>query len=235
MASFWDNIGPGLLQTGLGVYSGKQADKAAEEKLRRAQGPLYDQLMGQAGKSLSMAGSMDPKALATERFGAQQALLEPGNEAARQKLMRELYSKGMLGAASYTPVPGTVATPGQPMNPQMAALLAAQEGARSKVAYESLGEGEQYLNNLLGRGTGLQSAANVARASGLQATPYKKTTGGMIASGLSGLLRDPSARGAVWEGAKKIPGMISDLGGWLGSFNAPAPSYDYSFDGFDWL
>jgi len=232
MASFWDNIGPGLLQTGMGVYSGKQADKAAADKLRRAQGPLYDQMLGQAGKSLAMAGSMDPKAMAAERFGAQQALLEPGNEAARQKLMRELYSKGMLGAASYTPVPGTVATPGQPMNPQMAALLAAQEGAKSKAAYESLGEGEQYLNNLLGRSTGLQSSATAARAAGLQATPYKKTTGGMIASGLTGLLKDPGARSAVWEGAKKLPGMISGAADWLGSFNAPAPSYDYSFDGW---
>ena len=46
--SFWDTIGPGLIQTGGNVFLGQRADREAEQRLRRAQGPLYDQMLGQA-------------------------------------------------------------------------------------------------------------------------------------------------------------------------------------------
>ena len=239
--SFWDRLGPGLLQTGMGVYGGRQANKADEERLRRAQGPLYDQLMSQAGTSLSAAGSMDPKALGAERFATQQGLLAPGMEAQRAQLMRELQARGQLGTATFQPVPGTVATPGVPMNPQLAALYAAQEGAKAKSAYESLGEGERYLDTLLNRSKSLQGAAQTARSTGAQVTPYKKTTGGMIAGGLTSLLKDPRAASAVWQGAKKIPGMLGEGWDWMtGAQAAPVPYMpnnismpNFSFD--DWF
>lgn len=213
MASFWDNIGPGLIQTGGNLYLQNRAAQEAEKRLRRAQGPLYDQQQAMAGQSLNLAQGMDPKALAAERFAAQQALVAPGNEAERQDLMRKLQAQGMLGAASYAPVAGTVATPGTAMNPQMAALLAAQEGAKAKAAYGSLGEGEQYLNDLINRGGALNRQALGAQASGQQALaqiPRKPTLSEML---VKGAIKNPAvvkqAAGMLGQGASWLKGVIA--------------------------
>jgi len=217
--SFWEDIGPGLLETGGNVFLGRRAAKEAEDRLRRAQGPLYGQMQDFAGRSLGLAQSMDPKTLGAERFAEQQKLLAPGMEADRLKLMAELQKKGMLGAASFAPVPGTVNTTGAPMNPQMAALLAAQEGAKARSAYESLGQGEQYLDQLLKRSGMLQGGAQQARATGQAAMgqiPAKPSITEQLLRGGMNILKDPRARDAILAGVKKLPGMLGDLGGWLG-------------------
>jgi len=217
--SFWDNIGPGLLETGGNVFLGRRAAKEAEDRLRRAQGPLYDQMQGMAGQSLNLAQGMDPTKMATDRFTQQQALLAPGMEADKLALWRQLQAKGMLGAASFAPVAGTINTTGQPMNPQMAALLAAQEGAKARSAYQSLGEGQDYLDQLLRRSGMLQGGAQGARATGqvaLQQIPAKPSITEQVVRGGMNILKDPKARGAIFEGVKKIPGMLGDIGSWLG-------------------
>jgi len=222
MASFWDNLGPGMLRTGGEFLLGQRAAGDAENRMRRAQGPLYDQMIGQAGKSLSLAGGMDPAAMAADRFKQQQALVAPGDEAARLKLMRELQAKGMLGTASFEPVAGTVPS-GVALNPQMAALLAAQEGAKAQASYRSLDEGEQYLDNLLRRGGTLQSGANQARAQGqvaLQTIPKRQSPlDALLKSGV-GLLKNK-------ETAKALPGMFRGGMDWLRNIGKP-PSYDFS-------
>lgn len=216
MASFWDNIGPGLLQAGGNAFLAREANKAAEEKLKLSQGPLYDAQNALAQSSLTQAGTANPQAFAAERFKAQQALVEPGNEAARLDLMRKLQRNGMLGMASHAPVAGTVSTPGVAMNPMMASLLAAQEGAKAQASYGSLREGEQYLDNLLRRGQSGAASASALRNSNIQANnnvPAKPSIANML---FSGVLNDPKTRGMLWEGAQKIPD-------WLRGLQAPAP------------
>ena len=237
MASFWDNIGPGLLETGGNIFLQNRAAREAEQRLRRAQGPLYDQQQAMAGQALGLARGMDPKAQAAERFAAQQALVAPGNEADRLALMRELQAKGMLGAASFAPVAGTSNTTGQPMNPQMAALLAAQQGAKERAAFQSLGEGEQYLNNLLQRGGMLQQQAQGAQAAGQRAMreiPAKPSITEMVVKGGVNLLKDKGARDLILSGVKKIPGMLGGAGDWIsGLFGGDTRDYfgnsDFSF------
>ena len=99
MASFWEGLLPGMIQTGAGLYSEKLARDEAQKRLRASQGPLYQQMQGMAGKSLDIAGSMDPKALASERFRAQQDLLAPQFKLDEQSLMRDLQKRGKIGRA----------------------------------------------------------------------------------------------------------------------------------------
>lgn len=218
--SFWDTMGPGMLQIGGGYLGQRMAANRAESDLRKAQGPLYDQLMGQAGKSLALAGNMDPQAMAAQRFAQQQALLAPGKEADIQALMRQLVARGQLGVASHGAVAGTAATPGVPMNPQLAALYAAQAGATAKSAYDSQREGEDYLNNLLRRGGMLQSQAQNARSTGVDARRYmpsKPSVGETLLKGGMNLLKDPSVRGML--GKISLPWESPSPAGSSGYFN----------------
>lgn len=229
MASFWDTFGPGMIQTGGNFFLQNRASKEAEDRLKRAQGPLFAPMMDQAGRSLALAGTMDPMAMARDRFTQQQALLAPGQQADQQALLRELQAKGMLGAASFSPVAGTVATPGQPMNPQMAALLAAQEGAKSKAAFDSMREGETYLDNLLRRSSGLQQTAQSGRASGVNAMrgiPAKPTFAETLVRGGMNVLKDKEARDLIFKGASGMFGSAMD---WLRPSNIPSwlPEYDF--------
>lgn len=211
--SFWDTIGPGMLQLGGGYLGQKMAARRGEDNLRKAQGPLYDQTMGLAGKSLSLAGDMDPQTMAAQRFAQQQALLAPGMEADVQALMRQLAARGQLGVASHGAVPGTVATPGVPMNPQLAALYAAQAGAKANSAYASQREGEDYLNNLLRRSGMLQGQAQTARSTGQTARNYlpsKPSLGETLLKGGMDLMRDKNARDLILGGIGKGVGMLGD-------------------------
>jgi len=212
----WGQIGQGLLRTGGNFWLQAQKRKQAEDELRRAQGPLYGQQQKLAGQSLALASGMDPRAMADERFKAQQALLAPGNAAAEQELMRRLQAQGLLGLSSFAPVPGTVQTPGVAMNPHLAALYAAQEGARSKSAYDALREGEGYLDRLVGRTGTLQGQANAAQQAGMFARagmPQKPSIGQTLVSGGLKLLQDPKT-------VKTIGGLLGSAGDWLRDWNS---------------
>lgn len=224
--SFWDRLGPGLLQLGGGYLGSRMAARRGESDLRKAQGPLYDQLMGQAGSSLSLAGGVDPSAMAKLRFDEQQALLAPGREADRQQLMRELQKKGLLDVSSYMPVPGTVAAPGTPMNPHLAALYAAQEGAKAQSAYGALREGEAYLDNLLKRSGLLQTQAQTARSTGQVARGYlpsKPSIGETLLKGGMGVLRDKGARDLIASGIGKVGGLFGSGLSWLSTPSSISP------------
>ena len=210
--SFWEVLGPGLLETGGNIYTSGRASSEAEKRLRRAQGPLFDVQQGLAAKSLANAGSMDPKAAAAEWFAAQQGLVAPSNLQAQQNLMQELQAKGMLGLASHSAVPGTAPTPGVAMNPQLAALFAAQEGAKQKSAYQSLAEGEAQLDRMIDRSDTLQGSAQRARATGqyaLTQVPAKPSIMDQLLKGGLNILKDPRAR-------RTVGGMLGDAAGWLG-------------------
>ena len=233
--TFWDDFelsAPGLFGAGLGIYGQRREQTGREKLLRRAQGPLYDQQQALAGKSLALAGSMDPKAAAAERFAAQQGLVAPSNEAEMNNLMQMLQKNGLLGLSSYSAVPGTAQTPGQPVNPYVASLLAAQAGAKSKSAFQSLEEGEQQLDRLVNRSGALQGGAQGAQAANLRALsaaqiPARKAgIGDILTKGGLKILQDPRARGQVWDYAKKIPGLFSGLfGGGGGSTWGDNPEY----------
>ena len=245
--SFWDTVGPGLLQTGGNIYLRQKAAQEAEDRLRRAQGPLYNQTQDLAGQTLNLAQGMDPAKMAADRFAQQQAILEPGMQADQLALFRQLQAKGLLNAASFAPVAGTLNTTGGPMNPQMAALFAAQQGAKSQAAYQSLGEGQQYLNDLLQRSGMLQGQGQRAQATGQTAMgqiPAKPSIAAQIVGGGMDILKDPSARSAVWNAVKKIPGMLGSAGDWLGEISMPdfgtysgavTPFYDSSSLSDLWL
>lgn len=222
---FWGQLGGGLLTAGAGYLGSKSAEKAAEEKRRQAEDPLFQKMEGAAGQSMTLAGGMDPKAHAAERFKAQQALVEPGNEAARLKLMRELQKKGLLGVASSAPVPGTAPAPGAgPMNPHLAALYAAQEGAKAQSAYGALQEGESYLDRLLERGGMLSKGAQARRAGNLAAAPAKAPSiGTTLLSAIGGSIANN-------------PGMIGQGLDWLtkqfggGATPTPQLPMEYGMD-----
>jgi hypothetical protein len=212
---FWDNTGqwgPGLFNTVAGLYTSNEANKEAEERMRRAQGPMYDTVMGASANALSLAGNMDPKAHAAERFNAQQELLAPGNEREENTLMRKLHAKGLLGVASFDPVPGTKPTPGVALNPYMAAMMAAREGAKAKSAYDALGEGEKYLDRLLDRSGQLERRAQTARSTGqraLQTIPSRSAQTLQLLQGLGGVAKDM--------------GLFGELGKWLGGGSGLSP------------
>lgn len=200
MASFWETLGPGLLQTGGNILLNKMGGRQAQDYERRLQGPLYDTRQQMASESLALARGMDPKAAAAERFAAQQKLLAPGNEAQMNDLMQMLQSKGLLGLASHSAVPGTAMTPGVAVNPYVASLLAAQQGAKEKSAFDSLREGEQQLDRLVNRGTTLQPET-VAR-------PPTPSAGQAALRGGLKILQDPRARSTIWDTLKKVPGLL---------------------------
>ncbi len=233
---FWNRylpqVGPGLLDFGVGLYNKRQGQNEAASRLSAAQGPLYGQYMGAAGTTLGQAGGFDPQAFAADRFNAQQQLLNPVYDKQLGDLMSTLRARGQLGISTYNPgVPG-ITPNGTPMNPQLAAFFAAQNAQRSKDAYNSLGAGQDYLDNLVKRAGMLQGGANATQNTGIAAQstqPSRAAGNAELLKGLTGVLKNSNA-------VKQIPGMIGGGIDWLkGVFNpempaAPAPT---DFTGFE--
>ena len=212
---FGQDYGPGLLNFGTQYLGERQAGREQRGMLRDVRGPLYDQQTDLARQALTQAGSMDPRAMAAERFAAQQQLLAPGEEAQRQALMRQLQSQGLLGLSSHAAVPGVVTTPGQAVNPYLASLLAAQQTQRARSAFESLGEGEQQINRLIDRSSRLQAPGAQATQAALQAkliAPKPSLTSLLLKTG-SGILQDKQTQRGIWDLLKKGGGMLSGLFG----------------------
>lgn len=230
-ASFWESMGPGLLGLGADIYGEQREARKTRQLLDQARGPLYGKTQALAGRSLDLAQNMDPKAMAAERFAAQQSLVAPGEEAQRQDLMRQLQAQGLLGVASHGAVPGVVTTPGQPVNPYFASLLAAQQTARQKSAYESLNEGERYLDQLINRAGTVQGQAQGAQQSGINAVRANlmqnrpKPIDTLLKVGTK-ILKDPAARSQIPGLVRQVPGMLQGAGNWLSSlFEPSARSY----------
>lgn len=222
MAIDWNNIGSGLINAGMGYWSGSQgvdaakaaADAAvgsdakrkasydleaarlqglvpgtaagmsmkpatattsfAKSKIDPATGQVGYELTPEAGglfsgymtgaqKSLDLAGGMDPKAHAAERLAAQQELLAPQRAAEEANMMRKLQAKGLFGLGSHEG-----STSGA-QNPFAAALYGARSQADKKAAYESLNEGEAYLDRLLKRSGGMFDYAKDVEGTGRDA------------------------------------------------------------------
>ena len=220
-ASWWQQFGqdygPGLLNFGTQYLGERQAGREQRGMLRDVRGPLYGQQTALAQQALTQAGNMDPQAMAAERFAAQQALLAPGEEAQRQDLMRQLQRQGLLGLSSHGAVPGVVTTPGQPVNPYVASLLAAQQTQRAKSAFDSLREGEGYLDRLIGRSGMLQGQAQGARSTGQTALQQAQIGGrkpnitDLLLKGGMSILKNPKAQKGIWDLVSGGAGMLSNF------------------------
>jgi hypothetical protein len=229
--SFWQDYGPGMLDLGANIYGQSAARNEWERRMRQAQGPLYNTQIGLAGKALGAAGSMDPKALAAERFAAQEGLLAPGRASQEQELMARLQKQGLLGVSSFKPVAGTVATPGVSMNPHLAALYAAQEGSKAQSAYDALGQGEKYLDDQLKRAGMLQTQAVGGREAGQKSymskeygRPSSPSIAQQLIKGGVNILKDPAARG-------NVGGMLGGGWDWLrGTFGSPSAASSFTPD-----
>ena len=214
-SQFWNKAGPGLLDFGLGLYSRNAAQKEAAQRLAQARGPVYDQATAGASGMLSAAGNFDPQSFAADRFKAQQALVAPVQQKQQEDLIRSLRAKGQLGISTYNPGVEGITPNGTPMNPQLAAFFAAQNAQRSKDAYGSLGEGQQYLNGILDRAGMLQRTAANAQSTGLEGVrtqPSRATSNAELIRGGLGVLKDS---GILKDVVGRVPGMISGGIDWM--------------------
>lgn len=193
---WWKTFGqaaPGLFDIGTGLFTSQMGNREAKNRLAAAQGPLYQQQMAGAKTSLDKAGGMDPKAHAAERFATQRGLLAGVDAKSEDDLMRMLHSKGMLGVANYNPGVEGINPSEVAMNPHMAAFYAARNARDAKMSADSMREGEDHLDRLIGRGGTLQGQAAGTQAAGLQAQrtqPSKAQQTQLLLSGIGGVLKD---------------------------------------------
>ena len=126
------------------------------------------------------------------------------------------------------------------MNPQMAALFAAQQGAKERASYNSMNEGQQYLDNLLNRSGMLQRGAQGAQAAGQRAlmqVPAKPSLGEQAIRGGMNVLKDKQGRDAILAAIKgapdfvrNLPGTISGMFGDLSEWLNPSENWSMNVD-----
>jgi len=185
-SDFWGKLGPGLLNLGAGLYTSSLANKDAASKLTAAQGPVYNAATSGTAATLGDAGNFDPNAFAAQRFAQQQALVAPVQQKQVSDLTRQLYARGMLGAGVYNPGVEGYTPNGSVVNPQLAALYAAQAAQQSKDAYGALDQGQNYLNTLVSRANSLNSIAGNAQATGIRAQATQPSRATQIGEFLNG-------------------------------------------------
>lgn len=203
-------MAPGLFSAGVNWYAGNQKADQERKLLEGAKGPLDAQLQGMQGAALSQAQTTDPNALAADRFAQWNALYNPEAKKVEVDTVRDEFAKGRSGLSSYNlglqGVPaGTMAA-----NPRLAAMYAGQESARAKAAYQSMDEGQKYVNNLVSRAGSLGQQRQQNFSTGQSQMP--KTQGNNFASILSGLAGNKDV----------MNGLFGALKGFVGS-GAPSP------------
>ena len=200
----------GLFSAGTGYLTAEQARREEEKRRLAAAGGFAGQMTGAAQTALSQAGTMDPNALAAQEFAKSQAIQQPGKDKELADLMRILRAKGMLGAGNYqgaavNPMTGQTETfaqtPGQAVNPQMAAFFAARRGQESKEAAGALDRGQAYLDKLLGRSREQATAGRAQEGAQLaRQAPAKSNFLGQLAPAAGGILQSSGLFGKIGEG-----------------------------------
>jgi hypothetical protein len=168
-----------------------------------------DRLFGQAAGVAQQIGSADPRAHAAERFNAAKALYAPGDAAQQQSLMQDLFTKGGFGLTTNTPAAASAdaqgnVLPGQGsvgVNPYLATFLNSQNQRDANLGYNSLREGESYLNNLIGRQSGLFNAAQGIDTAGAGVVNQALSTSGQ-------LMRDRQGAAQFGYGAEREAAQI---------------------------
>lgn len=235
---FWGRMQsgmPGLLSVGAGLWGNRQARKEGEGALNAAQGPAYQQAMAASQNALSRAGSMDPKAMAQERFNAATGMLAGKDASDEQAMLRMLQKQGVLDVANYNPGVKGIDQSEVAMNPHMAAFYAGR-GARDKqLAWDSLREGEALTDNLLTRSARAQQQAQSGRSGDYnirnRAVPSKAASTNSMLAGLlqnRGVMKDLG--GLLGSGASWLKNQLSGLGGsggssWFSSMDADSTDW----------
>jgi hypothetical protein len=120
-----------------------------------------DSYMGAARDVMGQAKDFDPRTFAAQRYQEQQDLLAPTRSLQQQSLMQDLFSKGGFGLTTNGQA-ADGASAG--VNPYVQSLASAWGQQDKQMAYDSLGQGESYLDNLLRRQGGLfNSGAGIDR------------------------------------------------------------------------
>lgn len=219
------NAAPGLFDLGAGIYGRNAGAKEADQRLRTAQGPLFQTQMQGAQTALDRAGSMDPRAIGQERFNAAQGLLKGTDAASMDDLMRRLQASGQGGIASFS----GVAPGGQAINPQMAAFLKVKADRDAQMAYDSLDKGDAALDKMVQRGGMLSGQAANTQAAGMKAQgalPSRSAGNMALLKGLGGIAKDSGLFGGGMDWLRKNNPFSN--GGW-GNFDFGAG--DSSFFG----
>ena len=110
-----------------------------------------DQYLDSANKVMGQAKDFNPQTFAADRFKAWQGLLAPERSKQGQDLLQSLNTSGRMGLSVNTDTQNGVVG----LNPIANAMFAAQAQADKEAGYQSLREGESYLDNLLSRQKGL--------------------------------------------------------------------------------
>lgn len=230
---FWGRLKgatPGLFDLGVGAYGMNAGQKEAANRLRAAQGPLYNQQMGLASGMLAQAGNFDPTAAAKTRFDQAQSLLAPGDAKDQAALQRMLYARGQGGAASYTGVDAG----GAPVNPQMAAYLQQKNRRDAQMAYDSLDQGDRALNGMLNRANSMQQGAANTQQAGLQAQgtqPSRAAANMNLLKGAAGVLGKAGAfkplEGMFGKGVDWAKGLFGGGVPALPALRLDEGAYDY--------
>lgn len=211
---FWGRAAPGMFDLGVGLYGTSAGSKEASNRLRTAQGPLYDAQMGAAQTALAQAGNMDPQAFAQQRFNQNTALLAGKDAADEQDLLRYLRARGRLGAASFNPGVEGITPNGTPMNPQLAAFYAARNARDAKLAVDSYDQGQAQIDNYLKRSGMLGQGAAATQASGMAARgqlPSRSKANVALLKGAGSILKDTGMLKSAGDWLKGAAGGLGDF------------------------
>jgi hypothetical protein len=140
---------PGQVTNGYGTSMIDPATGQMRFDLNSNYKGLQGQMFDGARKAYTMAGDFNPQTHAAERYASAQALLAPGDEAANNGLMMDLYNKGGFGLNVNRQAVGGGNVG---VNPYVDTFMNARNTRNAGMSWNSLREGESYLDNLINRG-----------------------------------------------------------------------------------
>jgi hypothetical protein len=230
MANEYQNYAmqPGMIQDGYGQAQIDPSTGQMRFNLNSQYQGLKDQMLGGANKAYALAGDFDPKTHAAERYASAQALLAPGDAKAESGLMMDLYNKGGFGLNTNKQTVGGGTTS---VNPYVGTFMDARNTRDAGMSYNSLREGEQYLDNLINRGHGFTRGGmeidNAGRQSMGNAMQYRQQFNndyrnmlGMRAAGYNTYHQGVAGKYNAWAGGDPGFGANNQSQQWAAGGNA---------------
>ena len=208
--SWWDSptgqitqaATPGMLGAGVNWYANEQEKKQAAQRAAAAQGPQYNLAGQMQTEALNAAQATNPNEVAANQYGQWSNIVEPSFAKDVSATRGQLLARGQTGMGQENPgIAGYTPVAGQEVNPQLAALYAAQAGERSKAALGSLNQGRDYVTSLVTRAGNLGTMRGEALKTGQNAQPARTPSpmSGMLGS-LSGMLGNKDLMGQIFKG-----------------------------------
>jgi hypothetical protein len=142
---------PGQMTNGYGTSMIDPATGQMRFDLNSQYGGLKNQMLGGAKQAYDLAGDFDPRTHAAERYNSAQALLAPSDAQAESGLMQDLYNKGGFGLQTNRQAVGGGNVS---VNPYVDTFMNSRNTRNARMSWDSLGEGERYLDGLINRGHG---------------------------------------------------------------------------------